>query len=221
MARILHIDTAVEGASVCLADNNELLTPALTSRKKDQPGWLHSSIRQLLDSAGLEMKALEAVAVTIGPGSYTGLRVGLSAAKGICFALDIPLIAINTLEVMASSLKTEGSKALLCPMIDARRMEVFAAVYDQQLKEIMAPCAMILNGTNFDHILETEQVIFSGNGSYKWKTVLSHANAQFSDVVTTAEDMVQLAGKYYKEKRFADLAYTEPFYVKEFYSPAH
>lgn len=221
MARILHIDTAVEGASVCLANDNVLLAPAMTDRKKDQSGWLHNSIRQLINTSGLQLSDLEAVAVTIGPGSYTGLRVGLSAAKGICFALGLPLITINTLEVMASAARIEGSNALLCPMIDARRMEVFTAVYDQTLKEIMAPCAMILNGTNFDHILGTDQVIFSGNGSYKWKTVLSHANAQFSDVTTTAEDMVQLAGKYYEDKRFADLAYVEPFYVKEFYSPAH
>jgi|SRR6218665_73309 len=221
MAHILQIDTAVEGASVCLADDSVLMAPALTNRKKDQSGWLHDSMRQLMITTGLEINALEAVAVTIGPGSYTGLRVGLSAAKGICFALGIPLITINTLEVMAEAAKVEGSKALLCPMIDARRMEVFTAVYDQNLKEIMPPCAMILNGTNFDHMLEADEIIFSGNGSYKWRTVLSHANAQFSEVITTAEDMVQLAGRYYNEKRFADLAYTEPLYVKEFYSPAH
>lgn len=221
MALILHIDTSVEGASVCLAKNNSLLAPALTNRLKDQPGWLHGSIRQLMEAAQSEISELEAVAVTIGPGSYTGLRVGLSAAKGLCFALHVPLITINTLEVMAFSTRKEKSTALICPMIDARRMEVFTAVYDGQLNQVLAPCAMILNGTNFDQLLADNQMIFSGNGSLKWKTVLSNPNALFSDVVTTAEDMVQLAGKSFEEKRFADLAYTEPFYVKEFYSPAH
>ena len=221
MALILQIDTAVEGASVCLANNRTPLVPALANRKKDQPGWLHESIRQLVDDAGLRMNNLEAVAVTIGPGSYTGLRVGLSAAKGLCFALNIPLIAINTLEVMAFASKEEGSAEMFCPMIDARRMEVFTAVYDHDLKEIIAPCAMILNGTNFDQLLADNKVVFSGNGHLKLKAVLSHPNARFSEVDTSAENMAQLAAQYYGEKRFADLAYTEPFYVKEFYSPAH
>ncbi|MET0464438.1 MAG: tRNA (adenosine(37)-N6)-threonylcarbamoyltransferase complex dimerization subunit type 1 TsaB [Chitinophagaceae bacterium] len=221
MAIILHIDTAVEGASVCVAANGSLVAPVLTTRQKDQSGWLHTSINELMKTADLRMNELNAIAVTIGPGSYTGLRVGLSAAKGLCFALQIPLITINTLEVMAYAARPDNSNWLICPMIDARRMEVFTAIYDSSLKEIMAPCAMILNGTNFDHMLVDNKMIFSGNGSPKWKEVLSNDNAQFSDVVTSAGDMVQLAAKYYEDKRFADLAYTEPFYVKEFYSPAH
>ena len=221
MAIILHIDTAVEGASVCVAANGSLLTSVLTTRQKDQSGWLHTSINDLMKTGDLRMDQLNAVAVTIGPGSYTGLRVGLSAAKGLCFALQIPLITINTLEVMAYSTRSQDKDVLLCPMIDARRMEVFTAVYDAELKEILAPCAMILNGTDFDHLLSDHKIIFSGNGSPKWQKVLSHPNAQFSDVLTTAGDMVHLASEYYDGKRFADLAYTEPFYVKEFYSPAH
>ncbi|MBO9658277.1 MAG: tRNA (adenosine(37)-N6)-threonylcarbamoyltransferase complex dimerization subunit type 1 TsaB [Chitinophagaceae bacterium] len=221
MAIILHIDTAVEGASVCVAANGSLVASVLTTRQKDQSGWLHTSINDLMKTGDLRMNQLNAVAVTIGPGSYTGLRVGLSAAKGLCFALQIPLITINTLEVMAYSSRSKYKDVLLCPMIDARRMEVFTAVYDTNLKEILAPCAMILNGTDFDHLLADHKMVFSGNGSPKWQKVLSHPNAQFSDVVTTAGDMVHLASEYYGDKRFADLAYTEPFYVKEFYSPAH
>lgn len=221
MAIILHIDTAVEGASVCVAANGALSAPVLATRQKDQSGWLHTSINDLMKTGDLQMNQLNAVAVTIGPGSYTGLRVGLSAAKGLCFALQIPLITINTLEVMAHSIWSQDKDVLLCPMIDARRMEVFTAVYDTNLKEILAPCAMILNGTDFDHLLSDHKMIFSGNGSPKWQKVLSHPNAHFSDVVTTAGDMVQLANAYFERKRFADLAYTEPFYVKEFYSPAH
>ncbi|MGN6294433.1 MAG: tRNA (adenosine(37)-N6)-threonylcarbamoyltransferase complex dimerization subunit type 1 TsaB [Chitinophagaceae bacterium] len=221
MALILHIDTSVEGASVCLARDSAVLHPALNNRQKDQPGWLHTSIRQLMADMNLGMNELEAVAVAIGPGSYTGLRVGLSAAKGICFALNIPLIAINTLEMMAFSTTEKGDDALLCPMIDARRMEVFTAVYNSELKEVMAPCAMILDGTNFAQLLAGHRMIFSGNGSKKLKPVLSHPNASFSEKIATAEDMVHLAGQYFLEKRFANLAYTEPLYVKEFYSPAH
>lgn len=221
MALILHIDTSVEGSSVCLASDAVLLQPALSNRQKDQPGWLHTSIRQLMEDRKLGMNELEAVAVAIGPGSYTGLRVGLSAAKGLCFALNIPLIAINTLEMMAFSIDRNENDALLCPMIDARRMEVFTAVYDSKLKEVMAPCAMILDGTNFDRLLANHKMIFSGNGSAKLKQVLSHPNAFFSQKASTAEDLVHLAGQCFLEKRFANLAYTEPLYVKEFYSPAH
>ncbi len=221
MALILHIDTSVEGSSACLASDSVLLKPALSNRQKDQPGWLHTSIRQLMEDRKLGMNELEAVAVTIGPGSYTGLRVGLSAAKGLCFALNIPLIAINTLEMMAFSIDKKEDDTLLCPMIDARRMEVFTAVYDSKLKEVMAPCAMILDGTNFDQLLANHKMIFSGNGSMKLKQVLSNPNASFSEKISTAEDMVHLAGQYFLEKRFANLAYTEPLYVKEFYSPAH
>jgi len=221
MALILHIDTSVEGASVCLARDSVVLRSALNNRQKDQPGWLHTSIRQLMADMDLGMNELEAVAVAIGPGSYTGLRVGLSAAKGFCFALNIPLIAVNTLEMMAFSVAEKRNDALLCPMIDARRMEVFTAVYDSELKEVMAPCAMILDGTNFAQLLARHKMIFSGNGSAKLKQVLSHPNASFSEKTATAEDMVYLAGQYFLEKRFANLAYTEPLYVKEFYSPAH
>lgn len=220
MALILHIDTSVEGSSVCLASDAVLLQPALSNRQKDQPGWLHTSIRQLMEDRKLGMNELEAVAVAIGPGSYTGLRVGLSAAKGLCFALNIPLIAISTLEMMAFSIDRNEKDALLCPMIDARRMEVFTAVYDSKLKEVMAPCAMILDGTNFDQLLAYHKMIFSGNGSTKLKQVLSHPNAFFSQKASTAEDLVHLAGQCFLEKRFANLAYTEPLYVKEFYSPA-
>jgi tRNA threonylcarbamoyladenosine biosynthesis protein TsaB len=221
MALILHIDTAVEGASVCVAENGSLVTPVLATNQKDQSGWLHTSINELMKTDGLQIGKLDAVAVTIGPGSYTGLRVGLSAAKGLCFALQIPLITINTLTVMAYKSRSAQSNLLICPMIDARRMEVFTAVYDGNLKEIMPPCAMILNGTNFDHLLSDHKMIFSGNGSPKWQKVLSHPNAQFSTEVTNAGDMVYLADQYFKDKQFADLAYTEPLYVKEFYSPAH
>ena len=221
MALILHIDTAVEGASVCLAREAALLQPAMTNRQKDQSGWLHTSIRQLMDGEHLGMDQLDAVAVTIGPGSYTGLRVGLSAAKGFCFALNIPLIAINTLEMMAFGVNRTEKDALICPMIDARRMEVFTAVYDNGLQQVMPPCAMILDGTNFVHLLADHKMVFSGNGSTKLKQVLSHPNASFSTIVSTAEDMVPLAGRYFEEKRFENLAYTEPLYVKEFYSAAH
>jgi len=221
MALILHIDTSVEGASVCLARDSVVLRSALNNRQKDQPGWLHTSIRQLMADMDLGMNELEAVAVAIGPGSYTGLRVGLSAAKGLCFALNTPLIAINTLEMMAFGIREKGNDALLCPTIDARRMEVFTAVYNSELKEVMAPCAMILDGTNFAQLLAGSKMIFSSNGSAKLKQVLSHPNASFSEKTATAEDMVHLAGQYFLKKRFANLAYTEPLYVKEFYSPAH
>lgn len=219
MAIILHIDTAVETASVCLARGSESLQFAMNNSSKDQGGWIHQAIQKLLADAGLTIQHLDAVAVTIGPGSYTGLRVGLSAAKGICFALNKPLITINTLEMMAYATR-EQNVDLLCPMIDARRMEVFTAVYDKSFREIISPCAMIIDGSSFDKLLASRKVLFSGNGSKKLQEVLFHSNALFSGIVATAADMIQLAEKKFSKKEFADLAYTEPLYLKEFYSPA-
>lgn len=219
MAFILNIDTAVETASVCLAEDAKPLQFSMHHQQKDHASWLHPAIQKIVTDAHKDLTELEAVAVSIGPGSYTGLRVGLSAAKGLSFALGIPLITIGTLDMMAYSVRDQDAD-LFCPLIDARRMEVFTAVYDKLMKHVVSPTAMILDGKNFDDLLATQSILFSGNGSIKLQTVLSHDNARYSTTVATAADMAQLSNNKFEEKEFADLAYVEPFYLKEFYNPA-
>lgn len=219
MEIILNIDTAVETASVCLSEKGRSLQFAMNENQKDHASWLHPAIKKVVADAEVEMNKIEAVAVTIGPGSYTGLRVGLSAAKGLCFVLGIPLITIHTLEMMAYSSKDENAD-LYCPLIDARRMEVFMAVYDKTLKNVIEPKNIIIGPDSFESILASGKVVFSGNGSTKVKNIVYHSNAVFSNKVATASDMIPLSEKYFIQKKFSDLAYTEPLYIKEFYSPA-
>jgi len=218
MALILNIDTSTETASVCLSKEGRILLLKKNDQQKDHASWLHVAIKQLMEEAGIELNLIDAVAVTIGPGSYTGLRVGLSAAKGICFALEKPLITVNTLLVMASAIKHEAAD-LLCPMIDARRMEVFTAIYTKELEAIKKPMAMIIDENSFSEELQSNTICFSGSGSIKLKATLKNPNAVFSDVLFDATHLVTLAEPLYEKKQFADLAYTEPLYLKEFYSP--
>lgn len=219
MAIILNIDTSVETASVCLAKDAQTLQFAMNGNQKDHASWLHPAIQKTIHDAGFTVNELEAVSVTIGPGSYTGLRVSLSAAKGLCFALNIPLLTINTLELMAFA--TKGNEAdLFCPLIDARRMEVFMAVYNKELAQITEPKAMIIEPGSFDPLLQSNKILFSGNGSNKLKSIIHHPNALFTDATVTAADMADLSEKSFFKKKFTDLAYTEPFYIKEFYIPA-
>jgi tRNA threonylcarbamoyladenosine biosynthesis protein TsaB len=218
MAPLLNIDTAVETASVCLSNDAVVVALSINEKQKDHAAWLHTAIHKLLRDEGLDSNDLKAVAVSIGPGSYTGLRIGLAAAKGLCYALHIPLITIGTLEMMAHAAEKETAE-LICPLIDARRMEVFTAVYDKTLQEIVKPLAMIVDKNSFADLLSSHRVIFYGNGCKKLQTVLTHTNATFSTGMATAADLTHLAYKYFREKRFADIAYTEPLYIKEFYSP--
>jgi tRNA threonylcarbamoyladenosine biosynthesis protein TsaB len=217
MAIILNIDTAVETASVCLAKEGKSIQFAINNDQRDHAAWLHSAIQAMTAAAGVDLKDIQAVAVTIGPGSYTGLRVGLSAAKGLCFALQIPLIAINTLEMMAYSVKN-GATGLICPVIDARRMEVFTAIYTQEMSEIITPCAMIVQSHSFDSWLVKNKVIFVGNGIKKLQPIIVHSNAIFNNIVVTSSNMVHMAEDLFIKQQFAHLIRVEPFYIKEFYS---
>lgn len=218
MAIILNIDTAVDIASVCLSKNEETLQLRIHNNRKEHTAWLHPAIKEIINASELNVTAIEAIAVTIGPGSYTGLRVGLAAAKGLCYSLNIPLISINTLKVMAYA-KRNTEADLFCPMIDARRKEVFTAVYDKSLQEIVKPCSMIINEQSFSEYLSSYKIVFSGNGNYKFRQMVHHPNAIFSDNVTNATDMVHLTEGYFQKKAFSDIAYTEPLYLKEFYTP--
>ncbi|HMK04023.1 MAG TPA: tRNA (adenosine(37)-N6)-threonylcarbamoyltransferase complex dimerization subunit type 1 TsaB, partial [Ferruginibacter sp.] len=169
-------------------------------------------------STGIKLTAVDAVAVTAGPGSYTGLRVGLASAKGLCYALKKPLIMVSTLEVLAASaidLFTVNDDALLCPMIDARRMEVFTAVYDRHLKKIIEPSAIILDEHTFEKELQVNKIFFFGSGSDKWRSICKHPNATFESVSILPETMSKLSNNFYSRKQFTELAYSEPLYLKE------
>ena len=219
MATILNIDTAISSASVCLSRDAQVLRLALNTSQRDHASWLHLAIKTVLAEVGLSSKDLEAIGVTSGPGSYTGLRVGLSAAKGMCYALNIPMISLNTLEVMAHAVKNEEAD-FFCPFIDARRMEVFMAVYNKKMEAIISPCAMIIERNSFDSLLTLGKILFTGNGTEKVEKIVSHPNAMYKKSITTAADMIELSVNKFVEKKFANTAYTEPFYIKEFYSPA-
>lgn len=222
MAIILHIDTAVESASVCLAEDNEVKGFESNLIQKEHSSWLHPAIDRLYRSADMKLSNTHAIAVTIGPGSYTGLRVGMAAAKGLCFSLGLPLIGINTLELMARDLKAKNLSAeYVIPVIDARRMEVFTAVYDHELREVRAPYALIVNEHSYDEFSGRGSVIFTGNAVGKLKQVIRHDNVLFNDGMPDARSMTGMASQRFEERAFSDVAYTEPLYVKEFYQAGH
>lgn len=219
MSVILNIDTALATAVVSLSAEGRVLAEASNTAQQDHAAWLHPAIEAMLQRANIGFKEIQAVAVSIGPGSYTGLRIGLSAAKGFCFALQIPMISIGSLECLAEQVK-EKATHLICPMIDARRMEVYAAVYDKNMTELKAPHACIIDEFSFSQLLESGQVVFCGNGSKKLQTLIQSSNAVFTPEGASTEAFARLSQKYLLEKKFTDLAYSEPLYVKEFYSPA-
>lgn len=217
MSLILNIDTAVQWASVCLADDGKVIASAVNPSEKESASWLHVAINDLLQQNSVQAGQLEAVAVSAGPGSYTGLRVGMAAAKGLCYALSVPLIAINTLQMMAAAIKV-SSAGLLCPMIDARRMEVFTALYNTSLKEVMPSTNLVLDEGSFSDWLQENTILFFGNGSKKAEPLIRSANASFTAVQAAASDMAVLAAQKFAAGQFSDLAYSEPLYGKEFHS---
>lgn len=220
MSLILNIDTALGRGSICLASNGNSLQLEVQQDQKGQAAWLHPCISRILKENGRKMQDLDAVAVSIGPGSYTGLRVGLAAAKGLCYALRVPLIAIGSLPVIAFSVKDEA-KELICPMIDARRMEVFTALYDSSLRELNSPHSLIMNEESFTSIISDSHVLFCGTGAAKIKSFIASSHSLISETLSDAGHLAVLSASAFSNQQFADLTYTEPLYVKEFYSPPH
>lgn len=218
MSLILNIDTALENASVSLAQNGELIEAAYSDNQKDHAAWLHPAVEEILNKTGTAFHNINAVSVSIGPGSYTGLRVGLSAAKGYCYALNIPLLTIGTLEIMAHSVISQAT-GLICPLIDARRMEVYTAAYNKNGKEISPPRPLIINEQSFAEELKSGPVLFCGNGAKKLQKILIHSPAAYyTDTGDMAGPLAKLAFKQYSDGRKTGLAYTEPLYIKEFYT---
>jgi tRNA threonylcarbamoyladenosine biosynthesis protein TsaB len=214
---ILNIDTAVQTSSICLAEKGKPVAVKINPSQKDAASWLHVAIRELSAEINFELFQADAIAVSEGPGSYTGLRVGMATAKGLCYALNKPLIAINTLQMMAFSAR-EYCKGLLCPMIDARRMEVFTAVFNQNLETVLPYTNMVLNENSFDELLQKNTITFFGNGSIKFQRFMQNRQALFASIETNASSMAELSYKKFLAHELTNLAYSQPFYGKDFYS---
>lgn len=217
MSLILNIDTAVQTASVCLSENEKSLGSKINPLQKDSAAWLHVAINDLFHETNISLSELDAIAVSAGPGSYTGLRVGMATAKGLCYALQKPLIVLNTLQIMAAAAQQESTE-LLCPMIDARRMEVFTAIFDQNVEFVIPTSNIILNESSFQELLQKHSITFFGNGSNKFSPLIHHKNASFKTIEVTATAMIDLANAKYFLRNFAELAYSEPLYGKDFHS---
>jgi len=226
MAIILCIETATSVCSVAIARDNTLIASRESDQKNVHASFVSVFINEVIQEAALKFEDLDAVAVSKGPGSYTGLRIGVSTAKGLCYALDIPLIAISTPRSMATGMITYLKKnrdhvdiaTLVCPMIDARRMEVYSAIYNLDNEEIRKIGADIVESDSFEKYLQMSPVFFFGDGAEKCKETLSHqSNAHFNTVVLpSAVHMIDLAYVRFHSKQFVDVAYFEPFYLKNF-----
>jgi tRNA threonylcarbamoyladenosine biosynthesis protein TsaB len=218
MGLILNIDTATVTAQVSFAKDGQVLQSLTSTSQKDHAAFVQTAVQQLLTHAAFTLKDIDAVAVTSGPGSYTGLRVGMASAKGFCYALNKPLILINMLQVLTVSVqqKTKQPNWLFCPMIDARRMEVFTAIYDYNLNAKMEPSALILAEKSFFTELEKDTIIFFGSGAAKWKAICQNTNALFSNIYDLTAAMANLSYNSQVQNNFANLAYAEPDYLKYF-----
>ena len=216
MAYILNIETATTNCSVSLSKEGEtLVLKEDNSLNYSHAESLHVFIDEVLKSAQILPKQLDAIAVSKGPGSFTGLRIGVSAAKGLCYALNLPLISIDTLFSLAHQIDIENG--LIIPMIDARRMEVYSAIYNSKYQQVRDTQAQILDATSFTEHLDHSKVYFIGSGVEKAKTVITHSNAIFLDgKLPSSKEMGTLAHSKYQQNNTEDVAYFEPFYLKEF-----
>ncbi|MGB1019718.1 MAG: tRNA (adenosine(37)-N6)-threonylcarbamoyltransferase complex dimerization subunit type 1 TsaB [Flavobacteriaceae bacterium] len=217
MALILHIESATKNCSVALAKDGEIVA----FKEKATPNYshakqLHPFIEALFRNASEKVESLDAVAVSKGPGSYTGLRIGVATAKGLCYALSIPLMGINTLQSMIQPHLNQGQ--WLIPMLDARRMEVYTALFDAQGNAVKPTWAEVLEPDSFDTHLGDQKAFVFGEGAHKFKALCSNKNLHFlSDFdYPSALTMTGLAFEAFQEKKFEDVAYFEPFYLKEF-----
>jgi tRNA threonylcarbamoyladenosine biosynthesis protein TsaB len=176
-------------------------------------------LQEILDFARKNDKMPDAVAVSAGPGSYTGLRIGVSSAKGVCYGLNIPLISVDTMAIIAAEAKKNfNGTALLCPMIDARRMEVYTALFDENLQKISPTEAKIIDEHSFEKELKTSKIVFCGNGAEKYEEIIKNDNAIFmKNIFPLSKNMISEAKQKFNNKIFEDTAYFEPFYLKEFF----
>lgn len=231
MSLILNIDVSGTVGFVSLSDNGKILETISNNEPMNHAGFLQPAIKQLIQKNNYSLKDLAAIGLSNGPGSYTGLRVGLASAKGLAFALNIPLISINSLQLMAlailQDMKGKTGKAdilhdtglLICPMIDARRMEVFFGLFDGQLQTLIEPAAAVIDESFLGTFLQKNSIVFTGNGTGKWQRITNHQNAIFVHEIAVDMAMAELSYKLYLNKYKSDLATVEPFYCKDFYQP--
>jgi tRNA threonylcarbamoyladenosine biosynthesis protein TsaB len=223
MALILCIESSGQTASVALSNNGVCVACKESVVQKEHASFLQPAIRDIVDEARVKLNDVDAIAVSVGPGSYTGLRVGLSSAKGICYALNKPLIAVKTLTLLADVLRqsiltnTNITSFLIAPMIDARRNEVFTALYDAELNVLESEKSLILTDSSFGEFLSKWPVCFTGDGAEKWQLQCSHPNAIFKPAACHAGDMSALAENAFRQNEFVQVDSAIPLYVKDFY----
>ena len=215
MERLILIETSTALCSVALAEDGAITVYRESSAPKAHASLTAVFIQEVLDERGIRLDDCDAVCVSMGPGSYTGLRVGVSTAKGLCFGAGKPLIAVGTLDTLVAQAEKDENPEFIVPMIDARRMEVYTAVFKDNVQTTdTAP--MIIDENSFSDLLEQGTVLFIGDGAGKCSDVIRHPNARFCQCNPKASAMLRPAMKAYKEKRFEDVAYFEPCYLKEF-----
>lgn len=223
MSFILCIETSTKVCSVALHNNGQLVAFKESFVPNSHSELINIFINDVLNEPKLDKKELSAICISSGPGSYTGLRIGLSTAKGLCYALDIPLLAIDTLKGLSQRV-VEGDfnlddNAIICPMLDARRMEVYCSTYSINGETLSEPEAKILDENSFNETLSKQKMFFLGDGSVKVKGIIKHQNANFKDdVLPSAVSFGNLAYAKFQKSEFEDLAYFEPFYLKEFHT---
>lgn len=229
MTRILLIETSTSVLSVALAQDGTVVSERVCTEPRMQASLTAPLVKEVLDQAGLKARDCDAVCVSSGPGSYTGLRVGVSTAKGLAFGAGIPLLSVGTLDILVSGASgakqprgagsvedKDDERQFIVPMIDARRMEVYTAVYSADGKRLTEVEAKIIGPDSFEEYLQKGKVLFLGDGALKCKEVIGHPNALFREAFPLAKDMAKLAQKAFEEGKFENLAYFEPFYLKDF-----
>lgn len=225
MTYILHLESSTSVCSVALSKDGQFIDLMENAEGLNHARLLGVFVQDILQRNQVEAGQLAAVAVSAGPGSYTGLRIGVSLAKGICYANQIPLIPVSPLQALAAQLIERATElrldqldqAQLVPMIDARRMEVYTARYNSEAEELEEVQAKVIDENAFSELLNENKLLFFGNGATKCKDTIQHENAQFIDgLKTSAQFMCGLAWKAFRNEQFADLAYFEPFYLKDF-----
>ena len=216
MARILLIETSTSVLSVALAVDGTVACERVCEEPRKQASLTAPLVKEVLDEASLSARELDAVCVSSGPGSYTGLRVGVSTAKGVAFGAGIPLLSVGTLDILVSGVSGEGAPQFIVPMIDARRMEVYTAVYSSEGERLTPVEAKVIGPDAFREYLEQGEVLFVGDGALKCREVIQSPAARFQEAHPLARHMAAAAQKAFEEEKFENLAYFEPFYLKDF-----
>ena len=220
MATFLLIYTATAHASVCLSKDGLVVACLETTDQKSHASFIQPAIETLCKQTGINLSSIDAISISMGPGSYTGLRVGMATAKGIAYALGKPLIGINTLQIIAAAAKRIhlGNDTAICALLDARRMEVFTGIYSQNLEPTTTSTALILDAQSFENELANAAILFVGDGAEKFKAICNHSNAYFDTTIRYgAADMIALTENAFTLTDFLDLAYSEPLYIKAFH----